>query len=140
MPFPAHTRTINEVSAMVDNIAEIKKTALAAKSDFSDNRFSSDALISLIQQFKKNAVALEQIKTTLNLVTGPSGSFVGDFNAVLLEVNSFLTKIQQNIPMSNGFLLLHKLDANLNVEPRVFSGPVLTTLSTQLDKILQEIS
>ena len=140
MPFSINRTVVQQFSAIIDNVSEIKDVIDFHRADIASGNYAADRLIILVQSLKKNVDALESIKLDLNLNGGNIGSFVSNFNAVLDKTNNFLSSVRTNIPTSNGFLLLFTMDVNFNLKPRIFTGGTLTTLDNKLNAILQEIS
>ena len=138
--FSTNRKTVQQFGVIVDNMIQIQDTVLRNRADLSDGQYSAQSLITLVQRLKGNVDALEALKIELALDTGATGSFVGDFNAVLAAVNAFLDWVRKNIPTSSGFLLLFTMDQNFDLKPRIFTGNTLVVLDTKLDAILQEIN
>ena len=140
MTFPANRNIVRKMEALVKNIVEAKELCVKAKRSVTAGDYRANELLDLVRGLNLHLDAIKALKQDLNLNGGSPGSLVEGLDTVITNISDLLLWVKDNIPTSNGFLLLYSMTADFELEPRTFSNAALVPLRTKLTAIIQEIS
>jgi len=140
MTFPVNKAVAKDLGELITLVAELKTALIRAKQTLGTGSINADHLLEFLSTAGGLGSAIKKKAFELGFSTTATTGLEGALLSLLATIATVAQNVSASLPTSGGYLLLHSVDAEFNLVPRVFSGNAVTLFEGQVDLILAEIA